>query len=520
MKLLLNFGNSELHAIQSDGKEFVFRSRDMFSNNLQSLCQALKGYTGSLDKNGNLSPYLKVYDFNTKQNIEIKNISMPILQSTLSFFDEKGTPITEIKAFCTKQNDTAQSSQDTALLIPICEGIVGKSLFPNVSFSFEIIKKDPSDYATMFNWYADFFNDFENDGNTVVLIAQGTPAMSYGLSYLCAQKYPGIKQYYASHRNRGSNREHIEFTSLKLFSKYVAKEQIERYCTFLDHGEYDAAISVAKTDSVLVQIPGLIELASYFFMRSSYRFNEAHASIQKVKELQPELIEIIKDTLIGFYHFEECKIKDDMDCLNAYLPYLIYETLQNCRYAFEIKNYYLSVGFLFSFFEIYQRAIITRYMHLSSLNFDGKTGSYTELDTYFESIVFPDILSHKNDYKDLIKQWEGSKPNLHLSGDVPRHLLKWMSSQSNDPTYKRAYDLLKNIDLGDLKKLRNKSPMAHSLNSITEEQINNAAKGSYLEFIDTLETSLEAMLPEGWHLPTRYHESSKAIREYLLEKYS
>lgn len=520
MKLLLNFGNSDLHAIKADGMEFVFRSRDMFSNNLQSLIQALKVYTGSLDKDGNLSPYLKVYDYNTKQNIEIKNISMPILQSMLSFFYEKGTPITEIKAFCTKQNDTAQNSQDTALLIPICEGIVGKSLFPDVSFSFEIIKKDPSDYAMMFSWYADFFNGFANDGETVVLIAQGTPAMSYGLSYFCAQKYPGIKQYYASHKNRGTSRDHIEFTSLNLFSKYVAKEQIERYCTFLDHGEYDAAISVAKSDSVLVQIPGLVELASYFFMRSNYRFNEAYASILKVEELQPELIEMIKDTLIGFDHFEECKINDDMDCLNDYLPYLIYETLQNCRYTFEIKNFYLSVGFLFSFFEIYQRAIITRYMNLTTLSFERKTDSYRELDIFFESIIFPDILSHKNDYKDLIKRWEESKPNLHLSGDVPRHLLKWMSNHSTNRVYKTAYDLLKNTKLKDLKELRNKSPMAHSLNSITEEQINAAAKGSYLELIDTLEVSLGAMLPEGWYLPTRYHDSSKIIREYLLGKYS
>lgn len=509
MRILMNLGNSDISVPSKQfNDDYLFRTQKNFRPRLSSIAEALDSYNGEIRKDGTLNPPLEAYDSEIKSNVCIPDIRLPILKAVYDEFLLCG--LTEIVGFLTDQGASESHGQDTIDFKRILEGDYGKTCFPDIRFSFETIRENPSDYSRMLEYYRSYFMTFPRDNDYCVVIAQGAPAMGYALSLSCAECNPVVKQYYASRYK------YTETLILPLhpFSKQAALEKINPLCALLGLGNYEVAKELVKNDSWLSQIPGLDHIVSYLSFRQNYLFYESNKSVNLLKECNPELYTTISSSIIGLQFFKDCIIDDDCDALNYNTPYLLYETLQNAKHAFETTNYYLSLGYFFSFFESFQRVVIARFLGCKTMTRLGKADffSYKEVNDY----VVYEIIGSQRYYSWMKKAWNEKEGQLKFSGLVPKGIIGDMAKYNKIGYIEAANDLLATIPLERIKKLRNKSPMAHNVNGITKETIDETAGGSYLDILDKVEEALWTLLPKGWPIPTSYHSASKAIREYLI----
>ena len=511
----MNFGNSDISVPSKQfNDDYLFRTQKNFRPRLSSIAEALDSYNGEIRKDGTLNPPLEVYDSEIKSNVCIPDIRLPILKAVYDEFLPCG--LTEIVGFLTDQGVNESHEQDTIDFKRILEGDYGKTCFPDIQFSFETIRDNPSDYSKMLEYYRSYFMTVPREKDYCIVIAQGTPAMGYALSLSCAECNPVVKQYYASRYK------YTETTIQPLhpFSKQAALEKINPLCALLDLGNYEVAKELVTNDSWLSQIPGLDHMVSYLSNRQNYLFSEAIQCINLLRDYNSELYDTIRTSLTGVDSFDECIIYGDCDALNDNTPYLLFESLQNARFAFETKNYYQSLAFLFSYFETYQRVVVARYLECKTMT--KCKSKYTKQDSsyYYKEIndYIIDELSkgHNLDFWWFNSAWNKEECQLKFAGEVPKNLIVYMSKWGKPKYIKAAGKLLSKIPLDKLKKLRNKSPMAHNVNGITKEIIDEKSGGDYLQLLDSSEKALWKMLPNEWPVPTRYHDASKAIREYLI----
>lgn len=515
MRLFINFGNSDIRTDKDN--DFVYRKGEEFRSRLSLIANALDSYDGEITSEGIFNPPLVVIHPGDGKLIYISYVKLTILKQACVELLNHGKRITEVVGFLTDQKDKGSNGQDTIDIKRILEGKYGEACFPDLKFTFQIIYDTPPDYSKMIHYYNSFFENRPRDNNEIALIAQGTPAMSYALSLACAQHNPLVKQYYAS-RKHGSE---TSIMPLHTFINQVAKEKIDGLCILLKLGNYEAAVETVKGDSFLSLIPGLELLVSYFAFRQKYLFVAANGYANQLKDINSELYDTISSSLIGLQYFDECIIKndldkDDCDALNDSTPYLLFESLQNARFAFETENIHLSLAFLFSYFEMYQRVVVAKVFGVNVMTHDvNKNDAYFEIDDYFRK----EDLAGKNLGK--LSNELNKKGFIGFSGGTPTSIINYLAKQKKLGYLEAASNLLTNIPLQRLKELRNNSPVAHNLNGVSKSTLKKALGmkfKSYPMLLDTVEEALWKMIPEKqgkWSKPSRYHDASKAIREYL-----
>lgn len=530
MRLLTNLGNSDVW----DDIGWTFRVREQFLDRTQSLVSALKHWEGVCALDGTLNPSLRVYDAQDKQYKTISRLSFHILRHSIDQIERlTGQPVTEVCCFCTKQKNPKAETQDTYSLYQLLTSKIGLGQFPGVAFSQIVVRDDPSDYQAMVDFYEMTMKAME-EKPSVVLIAQATPAMGYALSRACADHHPLFPQYYVAWK-RSEGIDTSKVSRLALFSRESLSSRIHGFCSLLEHGEYIAAKTSIKDSPLLLEmIPGLSLLVSYLDHRSRYLFDEAREDLAKLCEVDGNLWNLVQPFSLGLDQFQKCQTPDgqNLDCMNDSIAYLLYESLQNAMFEFAQGRLYLSIAFLFSFFDTFQVCIAGRLVLHEQLSFEKKTRSYSQLDEFINEKVIPSLdstVGMKNEHKGRLRQrWRkgvdpdnpGKASPIGFDGPTPYHFFDWAAHQPEaSPQIREVFLFYQKNEkiIGQLRNLRNKSPIAHSVNGISEDEINATAGGDYLQILDDTAKTLWCLLPDG-AVPSRpYHQIAGVIRRQLEE---
>lgn len=521
MKLLMNLGNSDVRtSIEGSNEDYVFRTRDKFEDRIRNIIRALSGAKDTLQEDGSFQPALPVYDAEPKQNVLLTRISFPIIRQSIQGLGSSAESVEEIHCFLTKQNNPKVKQQDTKYLqdLLVC---VGERLFPHIAFSFSTLEGNPSDFQEMLDQYRLFFqeNTF-TDTEIGVIIAQGTPAMCYGLSYACAERHPLVRQWYAAHKGNGTI-----LKPLALFSKQTYRNAVLSFCKLHQQGEYKALETVVEESPILSAIPGIWDLCRYFQERSLYHFPKALEHLSALQESNPQLAEALQASSVGLDTIPSCIPEQSKGVPQLYyenenIPYLVYENLQNCLFEYNRDNIYHALGLFTAFLDILCATLVAQMIYPEPFVFDRQANGYPALDSFFESRMYPDIQTHglEKEYKFIIDDWNNRKV-IRFTGGAPMLVLKWFASQENSPAYIKDFSAFftKYKGCQALKDLRNKSPIAHNMSGTSREKIDQTAKGSFRKLLEDAEHILWEMLPEGKQPSTSYHDTTEAIEKILLQ---
>ncbi|MDD7200627.1 MAG: hypothetical protein SPF89_08925 [Sphaerochaetaceae bacterium] len=534
MRLLTNLGNSDVW----DDIGWTFRTRGKFCIRVGAVISGLKRWNGECAPDGTLNPPLQVFDSGEKTNRTISRLSFHILKQSVDQLEQAlSQSITEIVCFCTKQKDQKDATQDTDGLFEILSGPIGQAQFPGVCFTKMLIQADPSDYQEMLNFYVGAVGAMEAKPS-VVLIAQATPAMGYALSKACADFYPLAPQFYVAWK-RGEGVDKSKVKRLSLFSRDSLSMKVQGLRDLLKRGEYLAAQTFLKDSPILLEmVPGLDALVSFLSHRSAYLFDDAVKDLSALESANKILWEMCQPYSLGLDQFVACGAgsRDGLDCMNDAIAYLLFETLQNAMFEFSQGRLYLSIGFFFSFFDAFQTSITGRFILHTRMYYNDASRSYPELDWFVQGEVMPSLkqtVGMDRDHKrKLLSRWRTENnqddlenaPPREFDGPTPYHLFDWAAhqptaSQKMKTVYHFFHESANNVR--KLRKLRNKSPIAHSMDGISKAEIDTAGGGDYLEFLQKVADCLWILLPEGATPSKPYHQIADDVDQYLeqiLEK--
>lgn len=471
MRLIVNFGNSDLKLFcKNSGDAYVFRKREKYFSSLSDLVDSIKKYDVKFDSNGNVltKAFIKINENNETKEDELERIEFPILKDEIKKIEElEKRKITEVLCFITKQKESKNT--DTFLLKEILLGTYGKIVFPNIEFKFATITVNPADYSIILPLYSKFISKINLD-DTVISIAQGTPAMCLGLSQSCARVKPDINQYYASNSHETDK---ATIKKLDIFSKEEKLNSINQLAVDLKNGNYD--IAKAKVEnSYLSTFPYILDILDYFIYRKNYQFKEALDKLNSLSEKNHSFDEIIKPIKLNLEYIIQAD-PENFNYSNPKCPFLLLESLANIQLSLNKKDYFNTMALLISFLDVLGNYVMLKALGLESLTF--KKGIFEEVNEYIRDNIKLENLS-KNKYDKLILAI--SKPEgIHFVANFStrRQLIHWVvSNKDNVPEFVQMYFKLdsKYKAFIPFASLRNKLPIAHSVKGISLEAINMA----------------------------------------------
>lgn len=481
MRLLVNLGNSDLKLYcKNSSNEFIFRNREKYILNLRELVKTIESKNVEFDKNGNIlsSVFINIYEDNQYNEYEIERIDFPILKEEVRIIEEyEKCKIEEILCFITKQDENI--STDTYLLKEILIGTYGKTVFPNIDFKFATIKINPADYGLILPLYSEFISKINLD-NTVISIAQGTPAMCLGLSQSCARYRPSIKQYYASNKHDLDGK--VEIKGMDCFSKDEKKRLVNQLAEDLKNGNYDLAKNNVA-NNFLSSFDYINDIIEYFIFRKNYKFDDALNKLEILSSktnLFDDLINRITSNL-------KCLIlanPDEFDYSNEMCPYLLYESLANVKLSLIKKDYFYTMALLSAFLDVLADFIIVRALDLNGMNYNKYNSSYDEIDRFIDKYfnIYP-ITNKYRDLKNKLIKDESGFYHLQINRNTRKALLNWVKNNLGvDSSVEKYINLMnKYASFEKFKDLRNKLPIAHSVKGISLESINNSLNNNKIE---------------------------------------
>jgi len=533
MKLLVNLGNSDIHIrfFNSSLGDPIYRNKASFSSLLLELVEVIRKSDVKFSTDGHVMGTLMFHDE------KVERVFMPILSQEIKAIQETTRKsVDSVICICTRQDDSngAESQLDTFGFKSLLNGPFGHGCLPGIGFDFLTIGCDPSDYGDVFKEYEQILGGLDLSDASVA-IAQGTPAMCYALSSLAARNNPGIPQYYASHGDL-SNLSYTRIIPLNLFSREEIIKQIDSFCSLMKGGLYTAAREFVKTSCLRGRVAGIEELTEYFISRSGYSFSDAWSHLMILREKNKPLYDSLGDSVIDLDKFSSCTKKVDnacgnkkddsyLDYLNTAFPTLLFETLQNVRFNYEIGNYLLAVALMTSFLDVMYMCIIARELNLEDLVFSQVHG-YPSLNSFISTTVIPSLdSSNGKDFDDIVKNWKkqtGKEDNLmvfNVNGASETALVKWFVGQgcARKETKILASFQKRQKRFLDFRRLRNNMPIAHSMGAAEKSIIDGKLFGlTFKEFIDGFIEVLKAMSEER-NFDCFYHETVSSIREVIIE---
>ncbi|MGB4407800.1 MAG: hypothetical protein WBI82_13135 [Sphaerochaeta sp.] len=510
MRLCVNIGNSDLRVIAKDTeRDLVFRDKEYYSEKINDLAQMIEdlGDSFQIDDTGKLLCEMNLFDKVDGVAHPIDSIRFQILDEEIQQIEQSvGEDITEIIVFVTRQKGE-QSIQDTEGLFRLLAGRYGQIVYPSIGFKEYVLTCDPSDYGEVYARYAEFFAD-NSFSHTAIAIAQGTPAMGFALSS-CSSKYSkDVKQFYAAHLT-----DKVVLKPLQLFSKQEIERIMSHTAVLLRKGEY-IAVRELVANGMLATIPGFETLLDYLIVRSNYRFSEAKVLFDKLEIDNPSLWKIMEPSGKGLSTMTsestlDGKNKEQLQYCSDTFPYMLFETLQNIRFNYKNENYFLAIALMTSFLDIIYTTVIARTLGFKTMEYSSKTNSFIELDEYVGKYIIHD--PHlKNGYRDISNKWkvamssEGqldpSKGYLVTNGPVMAALVKWLANQPNALEFiLNFYKFQKNMNQFDeLRRLRNRLPIAHSVQGIQRELIEKTLNNvmTFDQVLDSFEKIIWDMNPK------------------------
>lgn len=515
MKLLTNLGNSDLSLIYENPelRDDIYRNKTSFSTSIRDLKEEIRKSKTVFNEDG------MVLDNSLSfHSSSVKQLKMEILKTSINEISSKfGKPIDTVFCFCTKQEPSNET--DTFNFSFLLKGNFGKCYFPNIKFFFFDVTCNPADYKEAYNYYNKFFEegkiiDKENEGEFVVSISQGTPAMSYSLSSVVSKFYPSIPQFYTSQVQVKKT----EVKKLYLFSNKEINRQIVSYCNYLKEGSYKSAADYLNS-SFIKKVKGLAELTKYYDARSKYSFDSAYDNVLVLKKENESLFNIVEKSITGLNKFSNLTLYKEIngkkieyfDYLNPDYIILLFETLQNVKFNYKKGDYLLSIAFMTSFLDCINICFIAKAANIKEMYYNGNE-NYVKLNDFCKKNIFP---CSKKNYKDLNNKWNNEI--LTTTGPVISQLIKWFSKQENAlPFIKElAGYQLKNNNFQAFRSLRNKLPIAHSMDSVGESKINESLHGlSFDDFLDGFVKILKVANTD-FGFDCYYHEIIDDIQQEL-----
>lgn len=515
MKLLTNLGNSDLSLIYENPelRDDIYRNKTSFSTSIRDLKEEIRKSKTVFNEDG------MVLDNSLSfHSSSVKQLKMDILKTSINEISSKlGKPIDTVFCFCTKQEPSNET--DTFNFSFLLKGNFGKCYFPNIKFFFFDVTCNPADYNEAYNYYNKFFEegkkiDKENEEEFVVSISQGTPAMSYSLSSVVSKFYPSIPQFYTSQIQVKKT----EVKRLYLFSNKEINRQLVSYCNYLKEGSYKFAADYLNS-SFIKKVPGLPELTKYYDARSKYSFDSAYKYVSVLEKKNESLFNVVKKSITGLNKFSNLTLYKEIngkkieyfDYLNPYYIILLFETLQNVKFNYKKGDYLLSIAFMTSFLDCINICFIAKAANIKEMYYNGNK-NYVELNDFCKKNIFP---CSKKEYKDLNNKWNNEI--LNTTGPVLSQLIKWFSKRENAlPFIKElASYQLENKSFQDFRSLRNKLPIAHSMDSVGESKINESLHGlSFDDFLDGFVKILKGANTD-FGFDCYYHEIIDDIQQEL-----
>lgn len=465
MRLIVNFGNKEITALNKDEKKYLPSDRLSFFNKVRGLAEALNACNiDDIDKDGNLLNPLNILDVDGKQHL-IAKVEFPILaaevDTALKYSKEEQLYVT---AFVTRQTKGGEPWQDTFVIPEILLGNYGKKVFPNVLFEFEEINCNPSDYSEVHKEYSDWFSSRQFDGEVIVAIASGTPAMINALATCSIRYCKKVKQFYSS---REENDKTYVY-DLKFFTENEFSIAKERFKTTFEGGDY-ASAKILISQPPLSYIPGVDSFVEYFDCRRNYRFKEAKEKYKQCISCNESVypLEACSVNLEKMQSFIDSIGKNNCDYSKDGAIFTLYESLLNAEFFYEKEQYFTAVAFFNAFLDMITNYLIGKAVGCS-MKYDFNKEWYLGLDECIERIdsnCLAQLFSDENSKN------RGSKAKKNK-------LLQWLSDRTEDQiginpkvikdfchVYNRQGEF---IDFG---RLRNSLPIAHNPKGISREEI-------------------------------------------------
>ena len=516
MRLIVNLGNSDIKLLCKNSKDiFIFRKRESYLTQLKALSKVLSSKEIEYNEKGEVltSLFINFDEDNIDKKYEIDRIEFPILKAEINKINEfENEKITEVLCFITKQEKEVVT--DTYLIKDILNGELGRKVFPNIKFYFATIKVDPSDYSEVLPLYSEFISKINLD-NTVISIAQGTPAMCVGLSQSCARLKPNIRQYYASNNHESND---VIIKKLNQFSNSEINNLISQLSDDFKNGNYEFALKNIN-NSYLSTFDPIINILKYFIYRKNYQFENALNEINLIANKTTIFNNIIIPIRKNLLNILEAN-PDEFDYSNEKCPYLLYEMVSNIQLSLERKEYFYTMAFTSAFLDVLADFMIVRALKLDGLTFNKKNSSYEEIDRYVDnySNIYP--LTNKNhDIKDKLTKDNEGNIHLFINRNSRRALINWVSSHMGvDTAVKKYMDLMRiNDDFENFKYLRNKLPIAHSVKGISLDEINkslqnNDSSNNIFKIVKSLENLIKETLPIDNSYTPYYLDSEKIIK--------
>lgn len=475
MRLIVNLGNSDIKVFSENTQEDpIFRKRNLFITNLTCLTNEIRDKQVNFLPTGELENTTLIHIKNDENEFDyfVKKIDFPILKNQIKGIQEREKRQI-LKVFCiiTKQNPIVQT--DTYLLKDFLLGDYGKTVFPNVEFSFKTITFDPSDYGLVLPFYSKFLSKIDLN-NTCVSIAQGTPAMNLGLSQSSVRIKPNIRQYYASNDHENDD---VKIKPLVQFSEEEISNQINQLQKFLINGSYDLAKTYVANNYLSNYSP-LENILNYFIYRKNYKFKLALHEINKLSDKTSCFNNIVFEIKENLDYLSQIDT-NDFDYSDHRSPYILFEFLVNIEISLKNKDYFYTMALTSAFLDVLGDFVIVQALNLSRLTFINKTGSFIEVDEYYNDVIAKRSVSNK--YKDL--KTKAKKDNdgiyhLFINRNTRKYLLRWVKDNFETNKFVSQYlDLMEKYkEFEAFKNLRNKLPIAHSVKGISLEIINNSLK--------------------------------------------
>ncbi|MGD1823538.1 MAG: hypothetical protein ACPKM0_12360 [Pleomorphochaeta sp.] len=509
MRLIVNLGNSDLqlHCKKSTNL-FVFRKRNNYFIELKNLVNSIENKSEIFNDKGEIVNGKDIEFIDADNNKHyIEKLEFPILKAEIDKINQISyQEITEVLCFITKQNPIKNS--DTFLLINILNGEFGKKVFPKITFKYVLIDADPSDYSVIISTYSEILSKMNLD-NTVISIAQGTPAMGLGLSQSCARLKPSIKQFYASNKNEYRD---VIVKEMDQFSKTEKENLLNQLETYLSIGNYDYAKSFIKGSYLSIYEP-LIDIVDYFIYRKNYKFEDALIKIKSIKRRSNIFNDIIINIERNLNYILDAD-PNSFDYSNINCPYLLYETLSNIKLSLNNKDYFYTMALMSALLDVLADFMIVRALNLDSLTFNNKYGSFIEVDLFLENNInlYP-ITNKYKDIKNKLINTDLEKIHLPMNRNTRKCLLRWVKDYISIDTVVGEYMLFmdKYSDFAAFKDLRNKLPIAHSVKGISLYAINNT-----LNKLDS-SNNIDKALCDIDNLISKLISTKEQFNEYSLD---
>lgn len=178
--ILFNLGNSDLEVTDTENKKY---SRPInFREFTSALCEKITNNKPEIQKKGLFLNPPQELDFQNRdgeKKISVEKISFPIFTA---FREEIKDSAEKIYIFATDQKDENQKKSDTVYIAEILKYFIKKK-YKNTDVFIEKLTENPSDYNETAKFYENFFKNneetFKNFNKIYSQISSGTPAMIF-----------------------------------------------------------------------------------------------------------------------------------------------------------------------------------------------------------------------------------------------------------------------------------------------------------------------------------------------------